>query len=279
MYISIDLGGTKTRVASSKNLKDIYQETIFDTKQDIKDEKKELAQAIASVSSGEKIEGVCVGIPGLLDQENKKFGIIPNIRALSNLNFDEFVGKEISENIIFENDAALAGLGEAVHGAGKNHSVVAYLTLSTGVGGSRIIDRQIDPSQKHAEPGEMIIRDLDENIARSKKQGTLQYYTGGTHFEKAYGVSSVECKDQTIWDLYAKNLSLGIINVVALWSPDVIVLGGSIMKKYTDYFEKPLSLELAKEEFFKIPPIIKSKLEDNSGLVGGFVLMLQEFDL
>ncbi|MFC1755847.1 ROK family protein [Patescibacteria group bacterium] len=276
MYISIDLGGTNTRIASSKDLIEILDVIKVKTEQDVELERNIIDSSIKKLCDGEEIEGLCIGVPGLIDKEKKIFEKIPNIPAFDNISFEDFIGNISSlDSTIIENDASLAGLGEAVRGAGKNYNVVAYLTLSTGVGGVRISGKKLDPYQGHSEPGHMVIEEGGKVCEHCHQAGCLSAYTSGKSFEKNYGTSSSECTDQDIWNEYANKLSLGLINIMADWGPEVIVLGGSISNKFEEYFKKPLLEELKKQDFFEIPPIVKSELDDNSGIYGGFEALKQ----
>ena len=276
MYISIDLGGTNTRVASSTDLKSISEQIKVETLQNVVLEKNLIRECIEEFSAGEEIKGICIGVPGFVKKDEKKLGKIVNIPSFSNLSYTEVVGALVSEdNILAENDATLASLGEAVLGAGKDYEVVAYLTLSTGVGGARISGKRIDPHQNYAEPGHMIIEEDGRECELCGQKGCLSAYTSGTSFESVYGVKPSDCEDQDIWNRYAEKLSLGIINIMADWGPDVIVLGGSISKKFENFFKKPLLEELSQQKFFEVPPIIRAELGDNSGIIGGFILLEQ----
>lgn len=276
MYISIDLGGTNTRIASSDNLTDIKEIEKVPTEQNIALEKKILQEAIEKLSQDSKIKGICFGIPGLVDKESKKLKIVPHIPSFNGAHFSELFGEEIDQDILLaENDAALAGLGEAVRGAGSKHNVVAYLTLSTGVGGIRITGKKLDQFRNQSEPGHMIIESEGRYAKPCHQHGCLESYISGTAFRQVYGVRPSECEDQQIWDDYAGKLALGVINVLAMWGPDVVVLGGSISNKFEPFFKESLLTKLSQQEFFAIPPIIKSALGDNSGLYGGFILLEQ----
>ena len=271
MFISIDLGGTNTRVAASRDLAKILEEKKCSTIQDLKPEVDLIVSTIKDISQGEEVEGICIGVPGLVNKKSRKLGEIVNIHALSDLSFSELVGGEFpDETLVVENDAALAGLAEAAVGAGYEHDVVAYLTLSTGVGGVRIAGKQIDPYSKHSEPGHMIIRESDRVFKMCGQKGCLSSFVSGTGFEEVFEQSPIDCDDQQIWDEYAKYLASGITNVVAMWAPDIVVLGGSMTNKF-EFFEKPLQEELKKDSLFDIPPIVKAELGDNSGIIGGFV--------
>jgi len=75
--------------------------------------------------------------------------------------------EEILEVPVFlRNDTAIVGLGEAHAGAGKGHEIVVYITVSTGVGGVRIIKGEIAKNQFGFEIGHQII-DLDGSVCPS----------------------------------------------------------------------------------------------------------------
>ena len=276
MYISIDLGGTNTRIAASRDLKNILKQEKVPTEQNVALERKVITSAIEKVAEGEVIKGICIGVPGFVDKKNLKFNRIVNIPSLSGFSYEDLFGEIVAPELtIAENDATLAGLGEAVRGAGQNYEVVAYLTLSTGVGGVRIAGKKIDPYQRHSEPGHMIINEDGKPFKLCGQKGCLSCYVSGAAFKEVYGVSPFRCEDKEVWTDYAKKLSLGIVNVIAMWGPDVLVLGGSISNKFEGYFKEPLLDELSKQEIFAIPPIVKSALGDDSGLYGGFILLNQ----
>lgn len=276
MYISIDLGGTNTRIASSEDLEKISAIEKLPTEQNIAVERKLIIEAMEKLSSGQELKGICIGMPGFVDKKRREFGKIVNIPSFSGLSYQELFGDEVDSSLVTaENDASLAGLGEAVMGAGKGYDVVAYLTLSTGVGGVRISGQRIDPYQNHSEPGHMIIQEEGRFFEPCQQHGCLSSYISGEAFEELYGMGPSECEDDDVWSDYAKKLAFGIINVLAMWGPDVVVLGGSISNKFEQYFKEPLLDQLSKQELFILPPIVRSALGDDSGIYGGFVLLRQ----
>jgi glucokinase len=271
MFVSIDLGKTSTRVASSKDIKNIMKIEKFPTNQSLEEEKKLLKDAIYKASDGEQIRFLSIGMPGIIDRVNKAFYKINTYPELNGLPFQFFV-QEFAENvsqIIIENDALMAAYGEAVRGSGKEFDIVAYLTLSTGVGGARISFKEIDPSYYFFEPGHQIIaQDGREDLFYGLK-GSLQSYVSGPAFEEIYKVKPEECKDENVWADYSKNLASGLINIISMWAPEVIILGGGLSQKF-DFFYPGLLENLGKQTLFPVPEIRKSALGDNSGLQGGF---------
>jgi predicted NBD/HSP70 family sugar kinase len=73
MYVSIDLGKTNTRVACSKDLKNIQQMEKFVTLPNLEEQKKVLKDTIARVVTGEQVKAVVVGMPGIIDRVGGAF--------------------------------------------------------------------------------------------------------------------------------------------------------------------------------------------------------------
>ena len=78
MYISIDLGGTNTRIASSKDLVTIYKQEKFLTNHDLDEQRGLVSAAIGRLIDGEEVKYICIGVPGMIDKYNRKFGNVSN---------------------------------------------------------------------------------------------------------------------------------------------------------------------------------------------------------
>ncbi len=274
MYISIDLGGTSTRIASSKDLKTFHKVEKFHTASNLSLERQLVNDAIQKVVDDGEVEHICIGVPGFVDRYERRFGNIVNFPELSGLNYGDFFLVGDTDNIIVENDAALAGLAESKRGEASAHKVVGYLTLSTGVGGIRIQNKKLSRIQGKSEPGHMIIVEDGEYDEVCGQSGCLHAYLSGSMFEKVYGVKAPLTEDPDIWEKYGKHLATGIINLCAMWDPSIVVLGGSISHKM-DLFGPSMFRNLDNQDLFKVPEIIRSEIGDNNGLLGGFDLIAQ----
>lgn len=271
MYISIDLGGTTTRVASTSDLKNLAMIKKFETRDTLEGQKEILNETISDIAQNGDIQAICTGVAGLLNQESGSFDELPNVPYLNGVQFsDLFEGRFKRSHILAQNDAALAGLGEAVFGAGREFQTIAYLTISTGVGGARISNKKIDLTQKFFEPGhQVIVFDGREHDTTGIK-GSLEAYVSGTAFEKIYGISPKECEDQTVWNDYAHKLSVGVLNIISMWAPDAIIVGGGLSNKLDSHIKAPLLKHLNEQSFLQVPTIKKVELGDESGIFGGF---------
>jgi predicted NBD/HSP70 family sugar kinase len=160
--------------------------------------------------------------------------------------------------VYFENDASLVGLGEAMHGAGKGNAIVVYITVSTGVGGTRIVDGCIDLSRHGFEIGHHHVRDGK----------TLEELVSGTVIAEKYGRHPKEILDKDIWEQYTDDLALGVSNAVLFWSPDIVVIGGSMARSVL--FDR-LNQKLKEDTqiFEKLPTVVHAALDTVGGLYGG----------
>lgn len=268
MYLSIDVGGTKTRIDASEDLRTIVKHYHFSTLKS----PNELVKKIKYLFS--HIDGIILGLPGVLNKEKSELINSPNLnKSWVNLNFKELL-KELTSNIFCQNDAALAGLAEAVLGGGKNYNIVVYLTISTGVGGVKIINKQIEQNNFGFEPGHQIIIENGRPCSCGQR-GCLKAYVSGSAFQEIYKKEPKFCTNQNYWNKYAKYLGQGLINIITIWSPEILILGGSMLNEPI-YFFNPL-MEYLKNNLKIVPmPQIKiSQLKDDAGTLGGFLYLKQ----
>jgi predicted NBD/HSP70 family sugar kinase len=273
-YIVFDIGGTKTRVGSSADLKTLDTVESFNTPPSFSEGVKKLVEIIDRLTSG-KPSGIAGGIRGLLTEQ--KDGI-DNDSVLHKWAGKSLVGelqKHYKSPIFLENDAAIAGLGEAVFGAGKGLDIIAYHTVSTGVGGAKIENGEIDHASVGFEPGKQIL-DIDRTVLGPDIEPTLENLVSGTAVEQRFGVKAYEIpQSDVLWDELAEYLAQGMRNTILYWSPDAIVLGGSMMigdpKIMVDAVRK-YTVELVGD--FEVAPLIsEAKLGDEAGLYGGMALL------
>lgn len=285
MFISIDIGKSTTRVASSLDLIEIKKVIKFSTHQDLKKQIELLADAIYSVRDDNDVKAIALGVTGVVDKKSGRFVKSPNYPALNGLLFSDLLPDVLKQIPLFvENDASLGALGESFFGSGKDKKIIAYITLSSGVGGSLVI-KESETSKENSvknvfmnrilisEIGHHVISHVDTLIDKSGIAGTFESYCSGSMFEQRYGVKPEKDIDPKIWKEYSKNLSTGILNVLAFWKPEIIVLGGGLSIHNFESFYPSFLEELKKQSFFEVPEIKKAYLGDDSGIYGGFVLL------
>jgi len=257
----------------SKDGKTFEDPVVFDTPENFESGVITIKNTIMKLTKGEKIDLIVGGIAGPLDKEKKKLIGGPNLKEWVEKPLKEKLENILNTRVHIENDSNMPALGESVYGAGKGYGTVAYVTISTGVGGSRIVDGKMDDTSVGFEPGHQII-DADKSLCPDCDGNDLEAYISGSAIEKRYHKKPYDITDDDFWDEIAKFLAYGLNNVAVHWTPDVIVLGGSMMKvpgiKISDvdrHFKNILKI-------FPITPVIKkAELKDFGGLYGALQMI------
>lgn len=273
-YILFDIGGTKTRVAISHDLKTLDKVESFRTPSRFEDGMEKIIETAKKLSK-DKPKGFAGGIRGQLNED--KTGIQNDTVLLkwSDKSIADALKKYSNVPVFLENDAAIAGVGEAVYGAGKGLDIVAYHTISTGVGGAKIENGVIDMASIGFEPGHQIL-DIDRTILGDEIVPTLENLVSGTALAERFGMPAYEIpQSDVVWDELAEYLAQGLRNTIMYWSPDVIVLGGSMIVGdpaiMVDTVRKYVVETL--DGFMDAPHITKAALGDEAGLYGGMGIL------
>lgn len=271
MFLLFDIGGTKTRIALSRDKKTFEEPHVIATPKTFEEGVAMLGELAGELAQGESIIGAVGGIAGPLNREKTMLVNAPNL--------SDWIGKPLQKtlqqrlntlSVRLENDAALAGLGEAVAGAGKEYGVVAYLTIGTGVGGARITAGHIDENAMGFEPGHQYI---------DQSGGDLESLVSGSGLKKRFGKDPREIRDPAVWEELARLFAYGLHNTIVHWSPDIVVLGGSMIlgdpaisfDRLTAHLKTILTI------FPTPPPLVKAELGDRVALHGALVLLTSLF--
>lgn len=272
MYLMFDIGGTNMRLAVSEDGKTLAATKVIPTPKDFTEGINIIKQVAEELANGQKIEAVAGGVTGALDKGKSTQLTSPHVGGWIGKPLKAELEKLFGCPVYLENDANLAALGEANYGAGIDHKIVAYLTISTGVGGGRVVDKKIDSNSLGFEPGHQIIVP-DGNPCNCGGKGHLESYVSGSGLLKIYQKKAEEITDPKIWNEVARYLAIGLNNVTVFWSPEIIILGGSVMQSINlesvrTYLKEVLFI------FPRAPEIAPAKLGDSVGLYGALALIL-----
>lgn len=259
------------RIGVSANGDTIDSHKKIPTPKDFETGIKTIKQLADELSQGQKIEGIAGGVAVIFDKTQSLILHSPHIPGWINKPLKSELERIFDCQVLLGNDTVVSGIGEAVKGAGAGKEVVAYIALGTGVGGKRIVGGTISVDESNFEPGHQIIV-IEGDPCTCGGKGHLETYVGGSYFEKKYGKKGEEIKDPKVWDEITKYLTVGLTNTIVHWSPDIVVLGGGVMKS--------ISLDtvnLYLKEFLTIyptpPEITKATLGDLAGLHGGLTIL------
>jgi predicted NBD/HSP70 family sugar kinase len=268
MYLAIDIGGTKTLIALMEQDGTIKESFKFPTAQDYAVFKQDLADNIAKITTHD-FTLVCVAAPGKIDHTTGvalAFGNLPWV----NVPIRDDIHAITHSTVLIENDAKLAALSEARLLHPPRHKVM-YLTVSTGIGGGTVINNNLDPEQLDTEPGHM-------KFEREGELVSWESFASGKAIVKRFGKLASEIDDPAIWQVIARDLSLGIIDVAAVIQPDIIIIGGGVgthFDKYGHFIES--ELKKYADPMVKIPEVVQAQNPEEA-VIHGCYQLIRDFE-
>lgn len=227
MYLSVDIGGTKTLIAAFSGRGRVLKKRKFKTALQAEDFLRDLSATLADFTKY-RIRVVVVAIPGLIRSNNwVHFGK----RDWDGIDIRGCIKNLFNCPIYLENDANLAAIYESWRLKGKS----IFLTFSTGLGGGIAENGHLLPESHNFEPGEV------EYINDGRLQ-QWQNIAAASALEKYFGVSRVtDLRSHEAMREIASRIALGLPDLVAAHHPRTIILGGplgKIFKLYVKYLPK-----------------------------------------
>ena len=264
MNLVIDIGGTTTKFSYFISLNDLRKNfkkipTFFNY--------KDFLSFIENEFKNLKIKKACVSFAGMIDKEKGKIIKAPNLLNYENKFIKKDLEKILKCKVYLENDATLAGLGESIYGAGKNFKIIAYITLSTGIGGARIVDKKIDENFCGFEPGHSLFL-IDFSKIEFEE---VEKIISGKAIENIFKIKPENIKDKNFWKMVNKIFAGFLVNVALFWSPEIIIIGGSLVKSL-DFDQLKINFENLKTMPFKVK-LVEAKLKYLSSLYGGYYIL------
>lgn len=259
MYLAVDIGGTKTAVATLNPDGVIQQRIKIPTAKNYDIFIRNLADAVGYLTTN-KFIAACVAVPGRLDRK-KGIGIAMGNLPWENVPIQKDIRRIAHCPVVIENDAKLAGLSEAMLLKEKYDRVV-YITISTGIGVGVVINQKIEPNLVDAEPGKM-------PLEHNGKMVPWESFASGKAIVKRYGEKAQDITDKTTWRHIAQDIAIGLIDVVAVIQPQIVVLGGGVGAHF-DRFGDFLNDALKRYEtpLIPIPRVIPAARPEEAVIYG-----------
>jgi glucokinase len=312
--LAVDLGGTQIRAAlctpDGQILRRIAHPTQAWEGQEAVIER--LLDAIGEALQGaavDEVAGIGIGAPGPL---NPVSGIVldaPNLPGWCNVPLRSRVSARFGRPTFLGNDANLAGLAEATYGAARGVADVVYLTISTGIGSGIVTGGKLllGAGGLAAEAGHMIVlpggpqcgcgglgclealasgpaiaRDVTERLRKGKRSRISKLVDGDLSRIDARVINeAAQAGDKLAISAFRRAgefLGLGIHNLLRLFNPRIVVLGGSVTKAGPLLFD-PMNATLRAitlTPYLEGLSIVPAALGDDVGLLGAVALVAQE---
>ncbi len=257
--IVFDIGGTNLRVAIANNAK-IHSVEKTATPQEPNEAFTTITKIIESLVNTEQLTALVGGVAGIIDTSGTII-TSPHLPLWKNFPLAKLLSDHFSLPVTLRNDSEMAGLGEACFGAGVDYSIVAYLGVGTGVGGTHIVKRVPTPHTYNFEPGHQILNAMSGE--------TLESLISGSSISKQYKVPPYDLP-RNVWDRLTQFFAVGIMNTIVHWSPHAVILGGSLMNEDNGFRIADIenALKNLHSTYPILPQLLRAHLKDQSGLYG-----------
>lgn len=146
LYIGIDVGGTNMRAALFRGQTSTPSLKIKRPTPNTREASLDTLESLIREAAGDDlvdVAGIGIAAPGPLNPHTGIVITAPNLPNWDNLPLKRLMEKRVGRPVLLGNDANLAALGEWKFGAGKGHTDVLYLTISTGIGGGVVVGNQL----------------------------------------------------------------------------------------------------------------------------------------
>lgn len=221
MYLSVDIGGTKTLIALFSKHGRVIRRVKFRTTSQFDDFVRDLMGSLSGFKN-RPIKAITVAIPGIVQKNcsvsfgNRDWGDVDLYSPITSL---------FSCPIFFENDANLAAVYESYRLPGKT----VFLTFSTGIGGGIASRGKILPGSDEFEPGHKIY-----SIGNARLE--WEDIAAASALEKYFGVDcATDLRGEDAMTKIAERIALGLPDIVSEYQPDSIILGGPLGKIFRLY--------------------------------------------
>lgn len=269
----------------------------------------EAVSKIRNEAKNKKINPLCIGIAakGLVNyREGIIYGPDQGVEGWRDVHLGKIISSETGLPAYVDNDAKLMAIAELFKGAGKGFDNIIFVALRSGIGGALIIDGKLYRGSDNAggEIGQMSI-EVSGEYSDKGIRGSLEHYASSVALVNDYLVLSGKIKDgatnlknsiraRDVFELSYKGddqakkavrknagyVGAGLANMVSIFAPDLIILGGGMAMAREEYFEMVRksvvsnTLEYCRQNV----RIVRAKLGFHASLMGAGIYALTRLD-
>ena len=315
-YVGIDFGGMSAKAGLfDKNSKMLAKDTVKTSKDDnYVTTVAKMAQLVKKLCEEndvpiKSVRRIGLASPGVIDS---KEGVVVR---WGNYNWsDKPLARDMSEAVGAEvrvvNDANAAAYGEAIYGAAKAYKNSIFITLGTGIGSGIIIDGKLFEGVRGAgaEAGHMVIQVGGVPCGCGRK-GCFEQYASASALIRDTKRAMFEHKESSMWQMtggdpenvdgktafaasregdaaaqtvvknYIVYLGEGILNLVSIFRPEAVILGGGVCNE-GEYLLAPLRKYVAERLYVgcdKVPLTLnRAALGNDAGIYGALAFAMEK---
>lgn len=315
-YVGIDFGGMSAKAGLfDKNSKMLAKDTVKTSKDDnYVTTVAKMAQLVKKLCEEndvpiKSVRRIGLASPGVIDS---KEGVVVR---WGNYNWsDKPLARDMSEAVGAEvrvvNDANAAAYGEAIYGAAKAYKNSIFITLGTGIGSGIIIDGKLFEGVRGAgaEAGHMVIQVGGVPCGCGRK-GCFEQYASASALIRDTKRAMFENKESIMWQMtggdpenvdgktafaasregdaaaqtvvknYIVYLGEGILNLISIFRPEAVILGGGVCNE-GEYLLAPLRKYVAERLYVgcdKVPLTLnRAALGNDAGIYGALAFAMEK---
>jgi glucokinase len=303
----VDVGATKIAAAVVSPEGEILNQARCPTPNSRSTLFESLAQTISKVSECFEVDGVGLGVPGLILAQESKIISSPNLRVIEGIPLKDELEPKVGLPVTVENDNNAAAWGEFRFGAGREAKHLLFVGLGTGIGGGIVIHGQLLRGAKGAagELGHVTLQATGPRCACGNR-GCLEAFASGSAIGRRAREVAAERPDsalgqlaralgterkvlgEDVTDLAREGdegalsvlkeagwwLGIGLAGFVNIFNPEVVVVGGGVMEA------GELILNAARKEVYlrarspkrELVEVKEAALGPDSGVLGAAAL-------
>ena len=309
--IGVDIGGTKVRTAlvdssgsvlATKTCRSAFcQDPVADATWLVREIRSVASQAGVCHDS---LDGVCVGVPGVLDAAGGTIISCPNARSLEGTGLQNAIQNMMGLPVMMANDVSMAAVAEGWIGAGVGIRDFLFVAIGTGIGLGIVINGALYTGTGNAgEGGHVVVADSGP-VCGCGRRGCHETLASGLAIEAAYsyGHSARECIEsggvltysmtdtvsvsaEEVFQRYrsgdglarrvvedaAYYMGVGVANLINLFAPELVVIGGGLGVGEWDFISPIVSRICSTHVRIGIRSkyrIEKSTVDVNAGVLG-----------
>lgn len=269
---------------------------------------RQVTQPLREADGGDDVSRLVAGVgvcsPGPLDPEAGVVLSISTLPGWMDVPLVAWLSEAIELPVHLDNDAVSALLGEWRFGAGRGLTDLVYVTVSTGIGGGVLADGRVlrGRRQMAAHVGHMTTAPQGEvctcgnrgcweaqacgpalaekarrAVASASASSPSLLSTCGPQLSAAQVFQAAEQGDalaQSLVEVEAFELGVGIVNLLHLFSPQRVILGGGVSTNF-ERLRPGITAQIQRRALppFKDVPVVQAALGGDAGLVGAASLV------
>lgn len=292
MYIGIDIGGTSIKYGLVDSQGQVSETGKCRTDHSLAGLIDSIKEIVKKYQENVRIEGVGVSAPGII-QADGYMTTGGAIRELYGVNLKELVSEAVGLPVAVENDGNAAAVAEQWTGNAKGKKNYIVVVLGSGMGGGIVINNEVYRGA-HGMAGEfgfMVTKSVSGEDVEASSLNKTASVIGGICYQynlisgekPVYDAVQIMAKAEEndakaveVMDNFYHHLSIGLMNLISSFDPEVVLIGGGISANETFMPRLKQTIHEMESKHGSISglmnktfaDVLPAKLKNNAGLIG-----------